>query len=933
MDNGFGTNLEGFLIHGNLSLNPGVIPAINGDGSIEASGTFYIDKLREYNNNNGIDIQNVIFSQNYVSIPFNVPSNNSTTGTLVLNGGLSIRNTSEATSLTSGGTITTLGGVSIGKRLNVGGQVNVNNNKIVNLSWPTNPLDAANKAYVDSRTGGNGFFTGNYTAGQVLIGGSSGNVVGFPNFAYNQNTGLIILNTTANLNLTSSNALTVYGGVNIYESLTVGDIINVNNNKIINVAYPTNDYDAVNKLYVDDLFNSIEGGGGGGGTGTGGNIYNFNFSTGQILIGGPNESIIGRNAFFYSDTYGIFINNSTDASGLGTGGALTITGGLSVDKRVFIGGGLDVNMKNITSVASPINGFDAVNKNYLTASLQNLPTDAYVLSPNNYENLFVLENNIVDPPLPIPLLTISPQKTLSFITYIYVNVHNVDSSIINSLFIIYSFYDGSKWIFNSKFTGFISDVQFYVLTDENYNAVVSYTNTNLSGVSSIKYYVRENMTITPNTSQVNFTLFPTPDDEYVDFLSFLYYEIVCLKLHVYILVENSAAFFTIDLVFKNNEWVMYSERIGADINVEFYMNNLSNIGLLQYKNLTGKSIIVRLKQYRVLESYSAIQLYNNTTTGILTNVQIIGTEYATLYVYVAKPGVNLYSFFTIEVLKYLDNWYTNTSFRGDFMNVYFQVDTNGFLTYTNPDEVNYTYIKLLLVFPNKYQSLPITSGGTGNTYLEPYSVLIGNGSNPIIHSTEFIYKDCTLHMYCKDAQIIVYNTTDATGVGTGGNLTLYGGASINKSLYVGNKIHVTNDLYVGDEIQVSNKLSVGNSLYVNNVNITPSPGDLTEYSFYAANNQSSQASINGFYFDSLSVQSFIAQITIILTRTTSVLRALVILKGVNTSYGWILRNEYIGDTTGIQFFCNNFGQINYTSTNITNWVSTKINFRATTTSL
>lgn len=929
MDNGFGTNLEGFLIHGNLSLNPGVIPAINGDGSIEASGTFYIDKLREYNNNNGIDIQNVIFSQNYVSIPFNIPSNNSTTGTLVLNGGLSIRNTSDATSLTSGGTITTLGGVSIGKRLNVGGQVNVNNNKIINVSWPTNPLDAANKAYVDSRTGGNGFFTGNYTAGQVLIGGSSGNVVGFPNFVYNQNTGLIILNTSESLNLSSSSSLTTYGGVNIYKTLNVGDIINVNNNKIINVAYPTDNYDAVNKLYVDDLFNSIGGGGGG----TGGSIINLNFSTGQILIGGINESIIGRDTFIYSESYGIFINNSTDASGLGTGGALTITGGLSVDKRVFIGGGLDVNMQNITSVASPINGFDAVNKNYLTASLQNLPSDAYTLSPNNYENLFILENDVVSPPLPIPLLTISPQQTLSFITYIYVNVHNVDSSIINSLFIIYSFYDGTKWIYNSKFTGFISDVQFYVVTDENFNAVVSYTNTNLSGVSSIKYYVRENMTIAPNTSQVNYTLLPTLDDNFVDFLSFLYNEIVCLKIHVYISVENSAAFFTFDLVFKNDEWVMYSERIGSDINVEFNMNNLSNIGTLQYKNLTGKPIIVRVKQYRVLESYSSIQLYNNTFFGVLTNVQITNTEYATLYIYVGKPELNQYTFFTIEVLKYLDNWYTNTSFRGDFLNVFFQVNSNGYLTYSNPDPINYTFMKVLIVVPNKYQSLPITSGGTGNTYLEPYSILIGNGTSPIIHSTEFIYKDCTLHMYCKDAQIIIYNTTDATGVGTGGNLTLYGGASINKSLYVGNKIHVTNDLYVGDEIQVNNKLSVGNNLYVNNVNITPSSGDLTEYSFYATNNQTTQASINNFYFDSFSVQSFIAQITITITRTTSILRALVILKGLNTSSGWILRNEYIGDTTGIQFFCDNTGQINYTSTNISNWISTKINFRASTTSL
>ena len=127
MDSGFGTNLEGFLIHGNLSLNPSAVPIVDGDGSLEASGTIYIDKIREYNNLNGIDIQNVMFNTDSVEIPFSNPSDIST-GTLLLNGGITLNNTTDSISLTSGGTITTLGGVSIGKKLNVGGVVNVNNN-------------------------------------------------------------------------------------------------------------------------------------------------------------------------------------------------------------------------------------------------------------------------------------------------------------------------------------------------------------------------------------------------------------------------------------------------------------------------------------------------------------------------------------------------------------------------------------------------------------------------------------------------------------------------------------------------------------------------------------------------------------------------------------------------------------------------------------
>ena len=117
MDSGFGTNLEGFLIHGNLSLNPSYVPIVDGDGSLEASGTIYIDKIREYNNQNGIDNQNVIFNNDSVEIPFSNPSDISS-GTLLLNGGITLNNTSDSISLTSGGTLTTLGGVSIGKKLN-----------------------------------------------------------------------------------------------------------------------------------------------------------------------------------------------------------------------------------------------------------------------------------------------------------------------------------------------------------------------------------------------------------------------------------------------------------------------------------------------------------------------------------------------------------------------------------------------------------------------------------------------------------------------------------------------------------------------------------------------------------------------------------------------------------------------------------------------
>ena len=68
MESGFGQNLEGFLIKGNLSLAPAANPTLQGDGSIEGSGTLYFDNIREYNNSNGINIQDIILNPNKTSL-------------------------------------------------------------------------------------------------------------------------------------------------------------------------------------------------------------------------------------------------------------------------------------------------------------------------------------------------------------------------------------------------------------------------------------------------------------------------------------------------------------------------------------------------------------------------------------------------------------------------------------------------------------------------------------------------------------------------------------------------------------------------------------------------------------------------------------------------------------------------------------------------
>jgi hypothetical protein len=801
MDNGFGTNLEGFLIHGNLSLNPSLLPAINGDGSIEASGTFYIDTVREYNNtNNGIDIQQVKFYNDYIEIPFSNPSNTST-GTLLINGGITINNTTDSTSLTSGGTLTTLGGISIGKKLNVGDIINCNDHKIVNVSWPTDPLDAANKAYVDSKTYGSGNLTGNFTSGQIIIGGSSGNVIGYPSFIYNPQSGLVISNTTDAIGLTTGSIIT-NGGVSISKSLYVGGSVDVGGNYIHEVSTPVLPNDAVNKAYVDNLISHF----------TGGSTINYNFTSGQILIGSAGNSVIGNQTFVFTESAGIFIYNTTDALGLGTGGALTISGGLSVDKHVFIGKGLDVNNNIITGVAPPMKGTDAVNKDYLLALLASLPGGGGGGGGcggcgGSGVNTLLLQNNVLSG-IDIPLLNANAGVTVCFVAYIYIHTDYGNGSYSGGLYSITCFYNGSIWIYNTKYTGTVESVKLLVVQNDM-NVKIQYTNGDKVNTTVIQYYIDQNIHVSPiSQSQVDYTLPSTADGIYSDFVTYSHTSVLSATINVFITTVETASLYILDILYKGSEFVLKYERIGPDLGVKF---RITSDGVIQYTyyRADNANFLARVTQFDVLYTYTSLKLNNSTYDGSLSQVNVATLKFVRMYIYVERPSVGQYAYFTVEGFYYNDSWYANSTFIGDSMGVLFSLDNQGNLKYINPDQTHLTNIKVLVVNPK--------AGECGClNYLEPYSVLIGNGYGPIINTTEFTYKDCVLKMSCPSAQIVISNTSNAIGLGTGGNLTLAGGASIGKSLYVGGPVNVGGN-YIHDVLTPSQPNDAVNKAYVDNL--------------------------------------------------------------------------------------------------------------------
>jgi len=109
------------------------------------------------------------------------------------------------------------------------------------------------------------------------------------------------------------------------------------------------------------------------------------------------------------------------------------------------------------------------------------------------------------------------------------------------------------------------------------------------------------------------------------------------------------------------------------------------------------------------------------------------------------------------------------------------------------------------------------------------------------------------------------------------------------------------------------------------VNFTP--GDISQTSFTAADNQSSPANVTGLAFANGSVRSFFTQLSIVRNSTYAIYR----LEGIQKGSSWEMSQNYTGDDTGLVFSITTGGQIQYTSSN-TGFTAT-LKFRAQVTSV
>jgi hypothetical protein len=114
--------------------------------------------------------------------------------------------------------------------------------------------------------------------------------------------------------------------------------------------------------------------------------------------------------------------------------------------------------------------------------------------------------------------------------------------------------------------------------------------------------------------------------------------------------------------------------------------------------------------------------------------------------------------------------------------------------------------------------------------------------------------------------------------------------------------------------------------------ITSVTGDISQTSFSAANNQASAVDVTGLAFANASVRSFRALVSVSISATSNLFESFELL-GVQRGSDWAMSVESVGDASGISFSITTAGQVQYTSSNVSGFVSNTMKFRAIVTSV
>jgi trimeric autotransporter adhesin len=710
---------------------------------------------------------------------------------------------------------------------------------------------------------------------------------------------LIIFNTSNSYGLGSSSSLIVHGTSSFLDNVFLGKTLDLNYNHIINVTTPSTLLDVANKYYVDNRFDNF----------TVGNV-NGNFTQGQVIIAGTGGNILGYDTFTFNTNGMLSILTTNNASNLTSGGALTIYGGASFNKNVYIGTGLDLNNTIITSVALPINPTDAVNKEYVDYFSGVNPGDIR-------ETSFVLNNNINTPTNVVGFSFLNTEVS-SFEAIVYLQIPELN---IYDQWEIHGVLKGSTWIINTTFIGDRNNKISFSIINTGTTGQIQYINTNNSGTATIIFRatttsqgIYTNTTIGNNLRSVLYG--GTGTDFFTQGTLLIGDGINSIK-------TNS------NLMYTNNTLLLNNTNVATNLTTATVI--FSGGVSIQKNLLIGTGIDVNMQKI--------------TNLAIPTNLYDAANKFYVDSVFSSGGSLNLngpVSFYNTEDATGITHGGSLTVYGGTAIGKKLYV--GGISHFINTTSSVSTSTGSVII----YGGLGITGNINGiNSIFTNITSSNTNFINTITtnitsSNTNFV-NTITTNITSSNTNFINTITTNITSSNTNfinTTTTNITSSNINTTNITSSNLNIINTITTNVTSSNTNFINTNttnitsSNAVINTVNMTPSLGDIfKEMSFNASDNVITPDSITGLVFNS-NVRYFTAWLSVFITTSSTNLVTAFTIEGLQINSGvWDINYRFIGTNTKIKLYITNSGQIQYTCPGIPGFVSSLMKFRSITTSV
>ena len=412
---------------------------------------------------------------------------------------------------------------------------------------------------------------------------------------------------------------------------------------------------------------------------------------------------------------------------------------------------------------------------------------------------------------------------------------------------------------------------------------------------------------------------------------------------------NYFAQYSIDGVQNDNGWIIEEEYIGDNTGLDFSINT---DGQIQYKSpnyVNWSSTVIRYTASAVSVAGTwtppVVTSGNFGIPGVLTVVSTDDSTNTSTGAIIVSGGIGITKNISIGGNIIMENSYmfsgsfqanNNQSLFSDITGLLFP--SSNFRSFNIQMSIDITATDSLYeqctiegIQTSTGWSIYVTNLGDDIDFLFD---ITGSGQLQYSSNTNYTGWVSTTLNYQVTAIAIGGANTPIT-LPTSGNQTITGGLAITSTqnatsissgaLTVNGGIACAGDLKVGGTFEMVT-LSVtdleANTIMLSNIN------HIFVGSFSANNNQTIEDNITGLYFDTTEYRSFSIEMTASLLADNNLYQKITI-EGIQSSTGWKIFVQDVGDIIDLEFSITPSGQLRYTSPNYSGWISTTLKYQVT----